>query len=58
MIVLSRRPALGVRVDLAPFTAKYILVLINSPIGLTVSSDLTVALNEFELPGRLWALRP
>ena len=58
MIVLARCPVLEARVDLAPFTAKYILVLINSLIGLTVSSDLTVALNEFKLPGRLWALRP
>ena len=32
--------------------------LSNSPIGLTVSTDPTVALNEFKLPGRLWALRP
>ena len=52
MVVLARRPVLGARVDLALFTAKYSLVLINSPIGLTVSSDLTVALNEFKLPGR------
>ena len=52
MAVLARRPVLGARVDLAPFTAKYSLVLINSPIDRSASSDLSVALNEFELPGR------
>ena len=58
MVVLARRPILGARVDLAPFTAKYRIVLINSPIDQSVNSDLSVALNGFELPGRLCALRP